>query len=378
MLPLIYFDNIARYVADGGAVLIAAGPDPNNEESVYDTPLAPTLPARPTGAVLEEPFKATVSDLGRRHPVTRDLPGSGTATDAPSWARWFRLVDATTDRGQTVMDGPGGKPLLVLSHEGKGRVAMLLSDHVWLWARGFEGGGPHVPLLRNLAHWLMKEPDLEEESLRLTADKGDLVVERQTLEETVGAVTLTLPDGSTRDLTLAEEEPGRFRARLAKAPLGLYKAVEGDLTALAHVGRRTPRNTARCCRPPASCSPSPTPPVERSSVCVTAPRLPSASPASCRCAAAPPSAAPAGWASTCRTPTRSPASTAPASSAASSASPCCSSPSAAHGGAKDGDNQDPTRSCKVDRQGSFLRLILKANLRMTGRPQWQATNTRSI
>lgn len=239
VLPLIYFDNIARYVADGGAVLIAAGPDPNNEESVYDTPLAPTLPAQPTGAVLEEPFKATVSDIGKRHPVTRDLPGS--ASEPPTWSRWFRLVDATTERGETIMDGPQGKPLLVLSHEGKGRVAMLLSDHVWLWARGFEGGGPHVPLLRNLAHWLMKEPDLEEEALRLMADKGDLVVERQTLEDAVGAVSLTMPDGTQQDLTLAEEEPGLFRTRIAKAPLGLYKAVEGDLTALAHVGPTDPK-----------------------------------------------------------------------------------------------------------------------------------------
>lgn len=234
VLPLIYFDNIARYVADGGAVLIAAGPDPNNEESVYDTPLAPTLPARPTGGVLELPYKAVVSDLGKRHPVTRDLPGS--AANPPAWARWFRLVEATADRGQTVMDGPDGRPLLVLSHEGKGRVAMLLSDHVWLWARGFEGGGPHVPLLRNLAHWLMKEPDLEEEALRLSADKGDLVIERQTLGESVGAVTLTMPDGGTREMALAPVEPGLFRARLAEAPLGLYKAREGDLSALAHVG----------------------------------------------------------------------------------------------------------------------------------------------
>jgi hypothetical protein len=239
VLPLIYFDNIARYVAEGGAVLIAAGPDPNNEESVYDTPLAPTLPARPTGEVLEVPFRAEVSDVGKRHPVTRDLPGS--EQSPPAWSRWFRLVDASADRGETVMDGPDGKPLLVLSREGEGRVAMLLSDHVWLWARNFEGGGPHVPLLRRLAHWLMKEPDLEEEALRLSADKGDLVVERQTLEETVRPVTVTMPDGSTRETTLAESEPGLFRAVIAKAPLGLYKATDGDLTALAHVGPTDPK-----------------------------------------------------------------------------------------------------------------------------------------
>jgi hypothetical protein len=239
VLPLIYFDNIARYVAEGGAVLIAAGPDAAGDDSVYDTPLAPTLPARPTGGTLEVPYKAVVSDEGKRHPVTRDLPGDEAET--PSWSRWFRLVEADAERGSTVMDGPDGRPLLVLSHEGEGRVAMLLSDHVWLWARGFEGGGPHVPLLRRRAHWLMKEPDLEEEALRLSADEGDLVVERQTLADTAAEVTLTLPDGSARSLALEEAEPGLFRARIEDAPLGLWRATDGDLTALAHVGPTDPK-----------------------------------------------------------------------------------------------------------------------------------------
>ncbi len=239
VLPLIYFDNIARYVADGGAVLIAAGPDPNNDESVYDTPLAPTLPAIPTGEVLEQPFTAAISDVGKRHPVTRDLPGS--ASNPPAWSRWFRLIDATPERGDTVMTGPEGKPLLVLSHEGEGRVAMLLSDQVWLWARGFEGGGPHVPLLRRLAHWLMQEPDLEEESLRMRADNGDLIVERQTLEDTVAPVTVTLPDGQTRPITLEQSEPGLFTGAIPEAPIGLYQATDGTLRALAHIGPTDPK-----------------------------------------------------------------------------------------------------------------------------------------
>ena len=162
VLPMLYFDNIARFVRDGGAVLLAGGPDYAEAGSLYRTPLAPILPARPTGEILEEPYHAEVADLGSRHPVTRGLPGA-TATP-PNWSRWFRLVDTEVDSGQTLMTGPGDKPLLVLNREGEGRVAMLLSDHVWLWARGYEGGGPHVPLLRRLAHWLMKEPDLEEEA----------------------------------------------------------------------------------------------------------------------------------------------------------------------------------------------------------------------
>ena len=145
----MYFDNISRYVRDGGAVLIAAGPDYANDGSLYDTPLAPVLPVAPTGKVIEEPFFPGVTDLGKRHPVTRDLDGS--QFDPPHWGRWFRQIDVEKPEGEVIMKGAEDKPLLVLNRVEKGRVALLLSDNAWLWARGFEGGGPHVDLLRRLA-----------------------------------------------------------------------------------------------------------------------------------------------------------------------------------------------------------------------------------
>jgi hypothetical protein len=178
VLPMIYFDNIAKYVRDGGAVLIAAGPDYASPTSIWRTPLDVILPAEPSGEVTERSFRARLTEPGRRHPVTRGLQGSD--TNPPHWSQWFRLVDAKRTSGNTVMEGPDGKPLLVLAHEGKGRVAMLLSDHIWLWARGFEGGGPHLDLLRRLSHWLMKQPDLEEEALRLIVHGRDVTVQRQT------------------------------------------------------------------------------------------------------------------------------------------------------------------------------------------------------
>src|SRR3546814_14214612 len=79
------------------------------------------------------------------------------------------------------MLGDGNRPLLVLNREGEGRVAMLLSDQGWLWARGFEGGGPHVSLYRRIAHWLMKEPELEEEALTAQARGRTLEATRQTI-----------------------------------------------------------------------------------------------------------------------------------------------------------------------------------------------------
>ena len=242
VLPLIYFENIAKYVRDGGAVLVAAGPDYASPTSVWRTPLDVILPAEPSGEVTEQPYRAQLTELGKRHPVTRGLEGAD--SDPPHWSRWFRLVDTRRTTGTNIMQGADGKPLLLLAREGEGRVALLLSDHIWLWARGYEGGGPHLDLLRRLSHWLMKQPDLEEEALRLIVRGRDLTVQRQTMAETVGEVTLTSPSGATRTLTLSPVEPGVWRTSLSANELGLWRASDGQLTALTNVGPANPREFA--------------------------------------------------------------------------------------------------------------------------------------
>ena len=239
VLPIIYFDNIARYVRQGGAVLVAAGPDYASQTSIWRTPLDVILPAEPSGRMNDGAFHAHLTDLGKRHPVTRGLEGS--EHEPPHWSRWFRLVDTRVSKGTPVMQGPDNKPLLVLSREGQGRVALLLSDHIWLWARGFEGGGPHIDLLRRLSHWLMKQPDLEEEALRLIVRGRDLTVQRQSMSETVNDVTLTTPSGKTRTLTLSAAQPGVWRSTIEANELGLWRATDGTLNALANVGPANPR-----------------------------------------------------------------------------------------------------------------------------------------
>ncbi|GGE39955.1 membrane protein [Agaricicola taiwanensis] len=239
ILPMIYFDNIARFVREGGAVLLAAGPDYAQGGSLYDTPLGDVLPAAPTGEVIEEPFRAQISEEGRRHPVTRGLPGG--EENPPRWSRWFRHIGAEVRDGETVMEAPGNAPLMVLSREGEGRVAALLSDHIWLWSRGFEGGGPHQEMLRRLAHWLLKVPALEEEALRASARGTSITVERQTLAEQAEPVTVAAPDGSTTTVTLTEDEPGLWRGRLEAQGFGLHRVTSGDLTAFANVGPPNPR-----------------------------------------------------------------------------------------------------------------------------------------
>ena len=243
LLPMVYFDNIEKYVRDGGAVLIAAGPDYASPTSLWRTPLDAILPAEPSGDITEQPFRATLTDAGKRHPVIRGLEGSD--SDPPRWSQWFRLVDIKRTDGTSVMQGPDGKPLLVLAHEGEGRVALMLSDQIWLWARGYQGGGPHLDLLRRLSHWLMKQPELEEEALRLIVKGRDISVERQTMADNVNEVTLTSPTGVTRALNLQLVEPGVWRAGVTANELGLWRATDGKLTALTNVGPANPREFAQ-------------------------------------------------------------------------------------------------------------------------------------
>ncbi len=238
VLPIAYFDNIARYVRAGGAVLVSAGPDYAATTSIWRTPLDSVLPAEPVG-VSEKPYYAHLSDAGKRHPVTRGLEGS--ATEPPRWSRFFRTVETRNAITAPVMTGADGKPLLLLSRFGEGRVALLLSDHIWLWARGYEGGGPHLDLLRRMSHWLMKQPDLDEEALRLQIQGHDLVVLRQTMADSVAPVTVTSPGGTTRELTLSASEPGTWRSTIPANELGLWQATDGTLKALINVGPTNPR-----------------------------------------------------------------------------------------------------------------------------------------
>src|SRR6478672_6917506 len=242
ILQLLYYENIARYVEQGGALLVAAGDDFAGQMSLSRTPLATVLPATPTGRLLEQPFKAKLSVDGLKHPVTRGLPGSdpSDAGKDPAWGRWFRQVDVIPGKGRTVMNGVDNHPLLVLDRKGRGRVALLLSDHAWLWARGYDGGGPHTDLLRRLAHWLMKEPDLEEERL-LASSKGlKLTIERRSMEESVPDVQVSAPGGETSNVTLEPAGAGLWRSSIDVKTPGLYKlqtpSPSGQLTAVAHTG----------------------------------------------------------------------------------------------------------------------------------------------
>jgi hypothetical protein len=239
VLPGIYLENIVRYVEEGGAVLTAAGPAFASSLSLSRSALGDILPGAPTGNVIERGLKPTITESGNRHPVTSELGGA--ANDAPRWGRWFRQVEATKTRGQTLMNGVGDNPLLILDRIGEGRVAQLLSDHIWLWARGFEGGGPHSEILRRLAHWLMKEPDLEEEDLRAVVEGRNLAIIRRSVSDDLPEVEVTLPSGATKNIALKKTTGGRARGIIPADEVGIYRLNDGTRTAVAAVGNVNPK-----------------------------------------------------------------------------------------------------------------------------------------
>jgi uncharacterized membrane protein len=257
ILPGIYLRNIADYVREGGALLMSVGPEFSGVGSLAQTPLGAILPARPistyTGSggasgVVDGPFRPMVSALGTRHPVTEGLDGWQPPAP-PSWGEWYRHVMVSDVQGQTVLTAPspgGDDPLLVLDHVGEGRVALLLSDQIWLWSRGHEGGGPQAELLRRVAHWLMKEPELEENALTAEVRNGHLAIERRTTEANDGAATITVtdPDGTKQAVALTRTGPGRTIANLPAGLPGVWQVTDGTRTAYAASGAANPLEIA--------------------------------------------------------------------------------------------------------------------------------------
>ncbi|MBB5073238.1 hypothetical protein HNQ69_000342 [Bartonella callosciuri] len=235
VLPLIYYDYIAQYVQKGGALLMVTGPEFTQQNSLAKTPLISILPALPNGVIIQKPFRPQLTKEGKRHPVTRDL--ATPAYPASQWGQWLRQVAIQNiNNGIALMKGADEQPLLLLSHVDKGRIGMLLSDESWLWARGFEGGGPYAALYRRIAHWLMKEPELEEEKLSAISDHQRLTIRRQTLKDHLEPAEITFPSGKKENITLTQEKEGVFTAALNTDEIGIFTIKNGDLTTFSSVG----------------------------------------------------------------------------------------------------------------------------------------------
>jgi len=244
VLSTAYYQALADYVENGGALLASVGPEFAEPGGLYDTPLARVLPGEPEGRVLAQPFRPALAEPGRRHPVTAGLTG------ADRWGRWLRQIPVRQKSGTALLAGIDGRPLVILDKVGQGRVAEVLSDTIWLWARGWEGGGPHDELLRRLAHWLMREPDLEEESLAAEIRGDRLEVTRRSLAPAATEVEVTRPDGATLRLPLVDQGDGRATARLAIDQPGLWRVADGGLSAVAAAGNPSPLEMAELAATP--------------------------------------------------------------------------------------------------------------------------------
>ncbi len=242
ILPPSYLRNIADYVRGGGGLFLSVGPEYVGPISLFNTPLGQVLPASPTGRIGEGPFRARVSEVGARHPITAALPGANAGDAEPAWGRWYRRIDVAAPRGQVLMTGPAGEPLLIADRIGEGRVALLLTDQIWLWSRNHDGGGPQAEVLRRAAHWLMKEPDLEEEDLRARVEGERIVIERRSLNEgPPPELTVIAPSGETRLLALETLAPGRAGAEVQADQPGVWRITDGARLAFAAVGAGNPR-----------------------------------------------------------------------------------------------------------------------------------------
>ena len=217
ILPISYLENIVRYVRDGGAILVAAGPDFASANSIYRSPLQEILPASPTARVIEKKYVPSVTDLGERHPVTRGLPTQD------EWGAWLRQIEVVPERGQTLMSGADDRALLTLDRVGTGRVALLASDHAWLWYRGYEAGGPQQELLKRLAHWLMKEPELEEESISISIEGEKILVKQYSLSEVLEPANMRTPDGTVSAINMEMSKPGEFIGSFTSSAQGIFE-----------------------------------------------------------------------------------------------------------------------------------------------------------
>ena len=232
-----YFQNIAHYVEDGGALLLATGPAFATQASLYRTPLVTVLPARPTGETLTGAFRPELNSKGRRHPITADFQGN----EDQAWGPWYRVIDNDPIGGDVLMDGPEGVPLFVIDKVQDGRVAMLMSDQAWLWAKGHEGGGPYREMFRRTAHWLMGEPELDAETLTAVRDGDDLVITRRSLDDVDSRVVVVAPDGTRKRVTLDRIADGLYRATTPLNGQGAYRLSNDEISTITAVGSLNPK-----------------------------------------------------------------------------------------------------------------------------------------
>ena len=232
ILQLQYFAAIRDRILNGGALLTIAGPGFESGTSLANTFIGDILPGYPAGIISQAPYRPQITDLGKRHPIFNQLSAYNPSfiTPDPEWGRWSRLVHTQETEGTTLMRTPTGEPLLMATRAQNGRVVQLNSDHIWLWARNFDGGGPYELFVKNIIHWLLKHPDLEEEALKLALENDKLIIKRQTLSQTTDNIFIQYEDGEKIPFNLEFQKEGLWQANYQLQQEGRYSVYSGALS----------------------------------------------------------------------------------------------------------------------------------------------------
>ena len=224
ILPQFYLKNVVEYVVNGGALLDASGPTYAGPYSLSLSPLQNILPTEPTGDVIVQEFIPIMTQDGERHPVTANLKDNMNS----NWGPWYRMVEGLTIAGDVLLEGPEARPLLVLNRVGQGRVAQILSDQSWVWTKSGVNKGPQADLLRRLVHWLMKEPELEENELSAKIDNDTILITKNSLNLDKKPIISTSPDNIKEEIILEDIGKGKQIGKILSPQEGTWKFSSGN------------------------------------------------------------------------------------------------------------------------------------------------------
>ncbi len=105
ILPRIYLDNIVRYVREGGALLIAAGPGIRHaRRALFHAARRDRAGAARPGTISRARSGPAISQ--RRRTTSGHARAAGAESDPPGWGQWFRSIGAEASAGATVHGRP--------------------------------------------------------------------------------------------------------------------------------------------------------------------------------------------------------------------------------------------------------------------------------
>ena len=130
-----------------------------------------------------------------------------------------------------------GKPLLILDKVGEGRVAQLLSDNSWVWSRSINDKGPQSRLLRRTIHWLLKEPELQEENIITKVKNNKIEIIKNNLTKGDVNASVIGPDQKTINFVIKDSKNGQLKTIIDAKISGKYKITIGEKTKVIFVGK---------------------------------------------------------------------------------------------------------------------------------------------